>query len=466
MSLRKNNFSLVFLCQFIAVCVASIYAALYRDLSFIIGVLLILFMALLFFRRANDKTNLRLFSLFFMVYIACSIFIYLGYIDLYGVPYHFADEKGFYTISFYQLSHFHAIPYLLPAGAGNDLVSQKLQMGLAINWVGYYYLLGYLGKAFNAISFNSFMALKLSSVVAGIVTVIYTYQLSKLFLSIRSARVVAIIVGVLPYSLFYNSVLMRDPIIAAATTASFFYAAHYCKVHMKSSLLKLFLSLVVLASFRLENGIFIAVMLLGYITRMELVKITSYLKAVVLGCVVIFAMIMAFCFFIKLYIWFNTINSNYINLASHSADSGSVGIKLNSLIFPLNVLSKFLYSQLQPFPFWVYFQNSYPRILDSFGGLVWSCILPMAAFVLFIRKLRVKLKKDLVLLGIIAFAYLLLVSYTQPSPRRLFAVYPIITLLSYYGYMSIRPLSRMLFIVSSLSFYTLLTIFYLLIFKG
>lgn len=191
----------------------------------------------------------------------------------------------------------------------------------------------------------------------------------------------------------------------------------------------IYLSIIALVLFfiRRESGMFSVVFFFIYIYSNFYTKRSSFVFIV--GFVLCIGAISFLSYFLDTML---NVLRGYNEMVQDSASNGSLGAMLDKFPFPLNLLAKFSFGNLMPFPIW------HPVIGDDLGHslrfvqmltpIYWTPILYITLY--YGVKEAKMIDKRIRLMIIIAFVFMIIVSYGQGMTRRLLAVYPMI-LISY-----------------------------------
>lgn len=131
------------------------------------------------------------------------------------------------------------------------------------------------------------------------------------------------------------------------------------------------------------------------------------------------------------------------------ANEASLGVKLNSLPFPFNYLSKTAFGQLLPFPIWLPMSYDEPysfiRILECPFPFYWLPIMACLSYIGWYY--RNVLDNTLLSLLIVSFLYIIVSSASEFNTRRIMAVYPILfSLYSIWDKQVILPKYKMTYL--------------------
>jgi len=266
----------------------------------------------------------------------------------------------------------------------------------------------------------------------------------------------AVIYGLFSFIFYYSGLLLRDVHLALIYLIGFYILTSDNYNYIKLFIL-LFLGLIAYY-LRMESGIFFIAFLAIWISNAQ---VKSKWLVAFSGIIIIIGVIFALGGLDAIYnMAFGTIE-RYGERGIRMADTDSLGVKLNNLIFPFNIFSKFLFSQIAPFPFWTIFEEDEPlknvvhlsRVVGVlFWILVWShIIINYNRSILLFKQYKWQI--------LIAVGYILIVSQGQVYERRLFQVYSII----YFVFVYISNFNLKKSLIVSTLLYTFLILVYSLI---
>ena len=396
------------------------------------------------------KSTKNSFVLWIPIFFTYSFFVFISncYIDNPLRDYFItSDQIYFYTESLY-LSNFD-ISEIFERSFTDALFSES---PLAIF---YFAVLSKFAKFLDVTDILLFQKLNVAFIASLIP--LYVYKLAKFRFGRSKKQVKQVIAfSLLSPLLILSCQLLRDIHVCFIYTLSFYVLLNQ-KVnyrYIKFTILVLFAFL-----FRIESGLFLSTLifvpLYGYYKRAS-----SVMRIITL----IFTLTLVLLFFGYFYTAANETIQHYTLKSVESASSGSLGVLLEKLPFPLNILSKTIFAQLLPFPLWFPFQEgasySYLRIVECFFPFYWIAIL----YLLFMNIKRIiKDGNSVMIISLMwAISFLLLCSASEFNTRRLLAVYPII-FFTYIYYKSIFHLRFSRGLIFSVPFLLLLHFAYILI---
>lgn len=438
---------ITFIGLFIYIIINVLLSFLYQNYSFIFfGVcyLVIGSIAGSFVSKKNSSIFIRLYYLFLSIYTISAV---LNYFIVYeNVLFDYLsdpDETGYYTValrlSSYSYSDIWRIAFSVfkysEAPLFNAWISASHKIsGLDIQG-------GALFQKLNVCFFASFIPPILYLILNKVTNFKYN--------SVKWA----IVYGLLSYVFFYSGVLLRDIHLALL-----FVWASYLTLNddtaIKNYILLCFLGLLTYF-LRVENGLFF----LGFFVIWLLQSNRNNKWLIAFFTLPALAVVILYLGGIEniYYRGVGTLDA-YSARGVKAASEDSLGAALSRLPVPLNLLAKFGFSQIYPFPIWSIFDDNSIRniflIPRAVGSLFWVFVI--THLMLNFGRIKIYLFKYrwLVLLSVI---YIFLVSQGQPYERRLFQVYPVIYMV-FVG-ISERKLKHSFFVFISL--YTLLVIAYL-----
>lgn len=267
---------------------------------------------------------------------------------------------------------------------------------------------------------NIALFIKVNNVFLGSLVPIIMYLLAYEFTKIKMKSYSFVWFALLSPLLINACQLTRDVHVVFIYTLMAFIALSGWRLRLVPLVLLFVAGLYV----RFETGLFSVVFLFLAYSKL-LFKNNPIYKFFIILIVFTFA-IFLFDYFVKSALV--TIDS-YQQRSMDYATSGSLGIRLLSLPFPLNTLAVSIFGQMQPFPFWVAYQHV--NIEASFLAAV-QCVtpfywLPILVFVIFEMIYHWgKINPLLRMLFLIAIFYIVMVSSAQAGARRLLAVYPLL----------------------------------------
>lgn len=445
------NISILLTLCFLVICTISIIT---EDTSYFIFNLIVTIFFLISLIFAKEYHNHFLFIFFFLIYSLSSLFVFYSQFYQFQIPANYADELGFYNVSF----------FFILEERPDFIAHYKLKDIDRIDWYLYFFLLSRLGKLFSLINDNSLLALKQTSVIFGAFSVVYVNKLYFFILEDRKKSILlSTVFGLLPYTILNSSVLMRD-IIIVFLTIFIILQVLYFNNSSKSHFLKLIIGLLALYNLRNENGLFMSFLSLSLIT-MHIFRTKFKSNQKVIAYIFIFILLILSSF----YIYENIITDilitfeRYILKTLRSASPDSFGALLLSLPFPINILSRFFYSQLNPFPMWGELKNNFALVIEMFGGLIWFPIFILSLITIIIKKCRKKMSFELLILYVWTITFILILSFLSADPRRMISVYPIVLLVGFYSYENFSKLSKKLYFISFIFFIFFLHIFYIIL---
>lgn len=402
--------------------------------------------SLLFYTLIVSKKNTEqayLFTLFFFIYLVTSLFVYFIQDAFTFTPFSFSDTTSFFHTSFSSLSpaSYSTLYYAYPDQATHPQ---------NFNWPGYYLLLTFLGQLLNLIGGNTLLAIKLSSVIFGSLSIVYAFELFNLQLNNdHKALKLALVFGLLPITILISSVLLRDIIIVFFTIYMLVNLLHLTKQPTLNVLSKTIVSILILYSLRHANGLYMggfAAALTVIIIWPNLSKVTKQLTALTL---LLIASIFAYTIYANIILKAIYVINDYQSLGLQNASSDSLGRYILLMPYPIEMLFRTLISQLMPFPFWgLVTQDKLFLILSMPNGLIWFPIFCLSIVTIILKRFRQHVDKTTLWLYIFSLLYICLVASGSLVLRRFIALYPPILLVAYIGYSQLPSRIKRIYIVS------------------
>lgn len=410
----------------------------------------------------SNKYTIKLFFIFFILYSCISFFSEIYQASLYGAPNIFSDEGNYFGMSYSFIDNAN-----LPSWVG----TQYNNNFNIVSFKAYYLLITSSGYVLDKIGLHFFFFLKITSVLFGALSVVYIYYLLKIFVKNKDNKTLfygASIFGLLPYMLLYSSVLLRDVIVLFFTIYSLVHILYFIK-NNNLSILHVFFSIIILYFLRAPNSLFVVVMLISLLlfskrnkiieSSYKIIKSNLFIKIITLLIFLFLAYISYTEFFLKA---ISTLTF-YSDRSLNTSALDSLGAKLFLLPFPLDIISRSIFSQIVPFPIWKQVLDNPIRIIDMLGGIIWFSISVTALITIFFKRYRCILPKELILLYFFAILYIMLVSSGEANPRRLMALYPIIYVVSFISFVNFSSNLKKKYLFLLSIFFIVLHIIYLFI---
>ena len=219
--------------------------------------------------------------------------------------------------------------------------------------------------------------------------------------------------------LYESAQILRDIHVALLYTIMLWLALQ----NKAKTIIYLSLLAIILFFIRRESGMFSVVFFFIYIYSNFHTKRNSFVLLV--GFALSIGAISFLSYFLDTML---NVLRGYNEMVQDSASNGSLGAMLDKLPFPFNLFAKFSFGNLMPFPIW------HPVIGDDLGHslrfvqmltpIYWT---PILYSTLYYGVKEVKMiDKRIRLMIIIAFVFMIIVSYGQGMTRRFLAVYPMI----------------------------------------
>lgn len=230
----------------------------------------------------------------------------------------------------------------------------------------------------------------------------------------------ALVFALISPLLIYSCQLLRDIHVCLLFTTMFYVAL---RPKQPCRYLLLLLLAGITFCFRMENGLFsVTIMAIPLYRTFRTSSIGRKSVIIVIGLV--------FCALALIPI-LEVMDNTLIRYAERSLDAASassLGVKLNLLPTPLGELAKAGFSQLLPFPVWLYLLSgesyAWLRIVEVFFPFYWIPIwLSLIYGWLNYRRLW---DKDLLIIFYVSILYIILNSIGELNVRRIMAVYPVL----------------------------------------
>lgn len=401
------------------------------------------------FLNINNRTFyiFNIFSLFYLVHL---VFLYYGINILYDKSLMFPDESFFYQSS-------------------NNIIN-NLKNGYSIldinniytyhEMPAYIYISGKISILANYYGQNSIFVQKLLIIFvsASIVSVLYLILIK--YLNPKTSFYSALLFGLFTHLTFLSSLLLRD-VFVALTYILFFYVI-LDKFSIKNTFI-LFFTFLFSFYLRVETGLFLIslssiyfIYLLNKSIRNKIIRKVFILIMIILTLLILYY-INIYDIFIKIY---TTANEHGVAIT----DSGSLALKLKSLPYGTGNIAMAIFSQLQPFPFWLDIEKfSILAIFSSIGGFIWFLIVLYSVYGVIRIKILRNLDIRLIYLFYSSLIYILLLSSSEGVIRRLIVVYPIIFVISVLSYTQMTLNQKRKIFYYGLSIYIGLHIIYLIL---
>lgn len=410
-----------------------------------VGTLFIIYLS-----RKEFRNSVSLFFLFFLFYMLHMSIVHYGLEFLYDRVNIAPDELWFYA------SSNQIITYL----KSGDSLLDVANIFIYHESPAYIYLSGHLAIFANEIGTNSVYIQKLFIVFFASLIPVVLYLILKIYVKEKVAVYGAIIYGIFTFITPVSTMILRD--IPVALTYIIFFWIILQKVSIKNTILLLLVSFISYY-LRVETGIFLMGMSSIYIIyALERLIKSKIIKRFMVGIVGLLSILIISK--IGLIDMFTDIFTEYEKFGAEEAQAGSLGLKLASLPYGLNIVGMALFSQIQPFPIWIVFKDFGVLLIFSMvSGITWFFVWAYALYGIFRFKILKQIDVKLKYLFYFSMIYIVLLSSTGTLTRRMIAVYPIIFVLSLLTFMNISKKKRKVIFSYTLFIYFLLIASYLLL---
>ncbi len=387
-------------------------------LLIIVGTILIV----VFSHKYEIFLKIKLFIIFFSLYLIYSLINYyiLFYVDE-KFPFIYIDENTLYKFSFLGL------PYISGEKNFIDLFSfaaypmQELPLHVMFSAIISYFSIWIDGN-------NTIMAQKfLSPFFGGMLSVVLYSTLKYQFKDHTFALNATFVYGLLSAVFMFSTPLLRDIDIALAYMISIYLFLQ--KDSMINFLLLLLIAFTTIY-LRTESGmvLFGLAFLYSYLYVRKLqyisVKLIFYILLMALFSFVVLLMSH------KIIGMITGLDEANVARSIASASSSSIAIQFNKLPIPLRQVVKVLFGQIQPFPFFLVID----RPPEAISGVFWPFIFITMLYAVMKKNIRVLVDIKVKYLLMVTIAILFLMS-SEPLPRRMMSVYPIIYIVSLYVFL-------------------------------
>jgi hypothetical protein len=412
----------------------------------IIGILLIIS-----FKKDNYKNSIFIFSIFTLIYgFNFLLQFYLN--DTWNI---YKDETLFFKYT-------NDVALLISKGSTFfDLMSDIKYSAM----VGYIHLAGLIALISNYIDQNSILVQKIFIVYISAFNSVLLYNMVLKYFSKTNALYLAILFSSLSFMMLFSSVLLRDQLVA------FFYLLFFIVFLQDTSVKNSFLLMLIIffsILVRPETGLFLIVFYLLYLIYIFISIKQKQLKIIFLIIIMTMCLLSSIYYIDKIFLLFNQTAFGYSSLVRDQASSSSFGLVLYNLPYGLNYIALTAFWQLQPFPFWSVFardlMNPIAGIQYALAGFFWYLVVGILVVGILKFKLIKIIDKKLLLLFIGSVIYIILISSIAPDVRRLMAVYPVIYIVSSYGFIYFMN-NRKIYVALLFFLYILLIVFYIML-KG
>ncbi|OED98589.1 hypothetical protein [Vibrio breoganii] len=379
----------------------------------------------------KNSTELKLYLTLMSIFATYSLIIsYIVVGDSPEVRYYVAVDSLFFWNDILNLSYNSTL-----LGGLNNIVFS----GQYPDLVGFrilYFTVAKLSASFGELEHYSqiFVLSQLSALVP-----FYLFKLLKEFdfNELQSYRL-ALIYSLFCFVFFYSGVFVRDSIVSAIFSIIFYYILKRDFAFKDLAIITI-LSLICL-TFRFQHGLIACC--LGLISSYRVINRRLFYF-------IAFATLPAIIFFFvssSIYDDQLALTSRYLEKSIDSSSGGSLGAIILKLPIPLNYLGMGAFSQLLPFPFWVYLEDSYLRVFESLSGIYWFLLTATSLFcflmIVFSQRTQrfwsifksKNLKmystpecvKNIFLLCISISAVAIILASSEANVRRIYCFYPVL----------------------------------------
>jgi len=395
-------------------------------LMIMVGVFLIVV-----FSNKNEITlKVKLFIIFFSLYLIYTLLQHYFLISLYpdSLPYVYLDEPKFYKFS--ELG----LPYV--SGEKNiidlyfDIYKNKKmflihEFPLHVLFTSIIVQISIIIDGSYSIIAQKFFSPFIGGMFSVVLYSTIKYQFKDTVFSINATIAYALFTAVFMYS----TVVLRD-IDIALTYMIFIY------IFLQNNSIRNFILLIFIAfltfNLRSESGLVLYGLTMLY--AFLIVKNLDNQLIRILFYIVIFINLLAVLYLLNIV---NMVSSKVENIqvargAAVNVTKDSFSLVFDKLPIGLSHIVKTMFGQLNPFPLFKNFAE-FPLILQ---GLFWPFIDLILLYTVIHKEVRALLDEKIKILLIVAIVILLLMS-SEPLPRRMMSVYPIIYITALYGFFNI-----------------------------
>jgi len=393
--------------------------------------------------------KIKLFIFFFSLYLSYSLINHYILLELspHKLPFNYADGEIFYIFSDF------GVPYISGKKNFFDLFSIFKIHELPLHVV-FSSTIAYFSNQIDGS--NTIITQKmLSPFLGGMLSVVLYSTLKYQFKDTLFAFNATFAYSLLSAVFMYSIPLLRD-IDVALSYMIFIYL--FLQPNSYKSFFLLVLAAFITTYIRVESGL----LLYG----VTLIYMYLYIRKVnAISIKFIFYIFLVMLFTIIIVLEHNRImgmivglNEGNIERSIKEASSGSIGVLLNKLPFPLSYVAKVLFGQIQPFPLF----KTIDRPPEAISGVFWPFVFMLMLYAMIKKNIRNLIDVKVKYLFIVAITVLFLMS-SEPMARRMMSVYPIIYITSLYVFF-IVPNNKIkkIFIIYLFSLISLNTFYYIL----
>ncbi|HHD80544.1 MAG TPA: hypothetical protein ENK99_02910 [Campylobacterales bacterium] len=375
------------------------------------------------FAKDSQSLKLKLFLLFFstyLVYIMIHDYVLINVNPDYR-PIDYIDENTFYHYTFVGL------PYI--SGERNFLdIFSVFEINETILHTIISSSIAYLSVAIDGK--NTLIVQKLlSPFLGGLFSVVLFSTIYSQFQNKNFAVKSTLAYGFLSAVFMYSTTILRDIDIALLYMMVFYL---FLETQKLKNIFLIGIIAYITMYLRFESGMVLFALLLLYIyfyvkeLESKKMKMIFYILFSILSGIVLLLVLP------KIIHVVGHLNEANTTRSISAASSGSIGLLLNKLPFPMSYVAKVIFGQMQPFPFF----KAIDRPLEVISSVFWPFIFLMMNYAFIKKDIRKLIDIKIKFLLFIAIAILFLMS-SEPMVRRMMSVYPIIYLVSLYAFVFI-----------------------------
>ena len=308
----------------------------------------------------------------------------------------------------------------------------------------FYALSGTFNSISNYFGTSSLLVQKLFITTLGAFSIVFINDiLLNCGFSKKTSFFYSIIYGFFSFTMYFSVMFMRDIHVLFLYTV-----AIWVVLKKEMSLIQSFILILILATItfflRKESGLF----LLSFLGVLSYTRVKSkYLFIAVLLPLLVFV----FVYFEGWQVFeiAQTTIEVYSLRVENLSSSGSLAVKLAKIPY-VGRLAIFIFSQMQPFPLWLFWGmkdaakgESLLTISESLSGVFWIYWWGFILKALFKRITFKKIKGSLLLLFILSISLIFLMTLGEFNTRRTMSVYPVLFVIGIYGYTDSTKLYRL-----------------------
>jgi len=440
--------------EFKIALIVLITSAIYIiEKNFSIVILSLYFMVLgafilkLAFKKDNYTTSLKLFFLFYIIYVSYSYIVYKTYIDDPLKDYFIGiDSIKYYEFTSSVLNNASSIPH------GFKLITETFEYSDVRGYLYIHFIVGYLAESIGS---NDYYVQQLIIVFFTSLIIVFFYNITLIFLKRNEAKIVTITYGLFGHIFVYSSTLLRDIHISLLFVLGFFI------LFTKRSLLKLFILILInllVFLFRTEHAIYFMIFVIYYIYL--LLKDNNRKFQIVplfLISTAIFSYFLINYNVIQYWGILTNTTARYAEYANESADQSGFGAALLNLPPGISEFSRAAFSQILPFPIF-YGVNTSRGVIKllafpiMFSAIIWITTWSFIIYGIRKKGLRKFIPNQLKVVFFLSILLIIGASSGSGDIRRLIPIYPIIILTSSVFYFKLTIAQRKGILIKSLIF--------------